>query len=353
MTPPTPDAQFVARLREWAAELGFQQLGVARAEPGRASERFREWLERGLHGDMDWLAGQAPLRLAPPSLVPGTVRVISLRMDYWRPDAYPAARLADEPERAWISRYALGRDYHRVMRPRLQRLADRIAAAIGPFGYRVFVDSAPVLEKPFAQQAGLGWIGKHTNLISRNAGSWFFLGEIFTDLPLPADAPATDHCGSCRSCIDACPTGAIIAPYVLDARRCISYLTIENRGPIPEPLRVAIGNRIFGCDDCQLACPWNRFARAAGEADFAPRQGLDRALLVDLFGWSEPEWQEKLAGSPIRRAGYEGWLRNIAVALGNGPPSPAAIGALSARRGHPSALVREHVDWALRRLGAG
>ncbi|MCC7258869.1 MAG: tRNA epoxyqueuosine(34) reductase QueG [Gammaproteobacteria bacterium] len=348
----SPDATFVDRLREWAAELGFQQLGVARPDPGPAGERLREWLGRGLHADMTWLDTQAAHRLAPADLVPGTVRVISVRMDYWRDDAYPASRLAHEPDRAWISRYALGRDYHRVMRPRLQRLADRIVAAIGPFGYRVFVDSAPVLEKPLAQSAGLGWIGRHTNLISHTAGSWFFLGEMFTDLPLPPDTPARDGCGSCQACLKACPTGAIIAPYVLDAARCISYLTIENRGSIPEPLRAAIGNRVFGCDDCQLACPWNRFARPSMEADFAPRQGLDRPSLVELFGWSEPEWQHRLAGSAIRRVGYAGWLRNLAVALGNGPASPEAIQALTARSDDASALVREHVAWALGRLRA-
>jgi epoxyqueuosine reductase len=279
--------------------------------------------------------------------------VIAARMDYWRADAYPASRLGGEGERAWISRYALGRDYHKVMRPRLQRLADRIGDAIGEFGYRVFVDSAPVMEKPLAEQAGLGWIGKHTNLINRTAGSWFFLGEIFTDLPLPVDEPASGHCGSCQTCIDVCPTGAIVAPYVLDARRCISYLTIENAGPIPEAYRAAIGNRVFGCDDCQLFCPWNKFAQASTEKDFAPRHGLDSGQLVTLFRWSEATWKEHTAGSAIRRAGYIGWLRNLAVALGNAPTSAAVRAALCSRADHDSELVREHVRWALARHPAG
>jgi epoxyqueuosine reductase len=339
----------VAEIRGWAADLGFQQIGIAEPDLAGASSRLREWLHNGFHGTMDWLSAHADRRERPALLVPGTLRVISARMDYWREDAYPAQRVAVEPERAWISRYALGRDYHKVLRSRLQNLADRIVGVVGPFGYRVFVDSAPVMEKPLAQQAGLGWIGKHTNLINRSAGSWFFLGEIFTDLPLPVDEPAADHCGSCRTCLDVCPTRAIVAPYVLDARRCISYLTIENRGPIPVELRPAIGNRVFGCDDCQLFCPWNKFARPSMESDFAPRHHLDREAIAALFLWSEETWSRNTTGSALRRAGYEGWLRNLAVALGNAPGCDAVHAALAARRDHPSELVREHVRWALSR----
>jgi epoxyqueuosine reductase len=274
----------------------------------------------------------------------------------WYPTARPAADLLDDSERALVSRYALGRDYHKVLRQRLRRLAHRIETAVGPFGYRVFVDSAPVLEKALAEKAGLGWIGKHSNLLHRRAGSWFFLGEIYTDLPLPVDRPAENHCGDCVRCIDACPTAAIVGPYRVDARRCISYLTIELKGPIPEDLRPLMGNRIFGCDDCQLVCPWNRFARFSEEDDFAPRNGLDDATLLRLFDWSEEEFLTRTEGSAIRRAGYQGWLRNIAVALGNARPQTASdravlIDALQRRRGDSTALVREHIDWALERLG--
>jgi epoxyqueuosine reductase len=346
-------ASLLPQIRRWAAELGFQQLGVAQPDLALAAERLREWIDRGYHGSMDWLPQRAALRENPALLVPGTIRVISVRMDYWREDSYPATRLHEEPGRAWVSRYALGRDYHKLMRRRLQRLAEHIATATGPFGYRVFVDSAPVMEKPLAQQAGLGWIGKHTNLINRNAGSWFFLGEIFTDLPLPEDAPGTDHCGSCVACLDVCPTGAIVAPYVLDARRCISYLTIENRGPIPVDLRPALGNRIFGCDDCQLYCPWNKFARPSAEPGFAPRHNLDREMLIALFLWDEPTWSRNTEGSALRRAGFRGWLRNLAVALGNAPASAAARTALASRLEYPDEMVREHVRWALARQGGG
>jgi epoxyqueuosine reductase len=340
------------RIRDWGRELGFQQVGFARTDPDGAAERLRRWLALGYHADMEWLASQAHQRTHADTVVPGTIRVISLRMDYWRADAFPARELLDDPERAWIARYALGRDYHRVVRPRLQKLADRIVGAIGPFGYRAFTDSGPVMEKPLAREAGLGWIGKHTNLINSHAGSWFFLGEIFTDLPLPVDQPAEDRCGSCRRCIDVCPTQAIVAPYVLDARRCISWLTIENTGPIPEALRSALGNRVFGCDDCQLFCPWNKFARHSPEDDFAPRHRLDRESLVELFRWDEERWLAATQGSAIRRVGYIGWLRNLAVALGNSPCSETVVAALEARRGHPSPLVREHVLWALSRHGA-
>jgi epoxyqueuosine reductase len=338
-------------IREFARELGFQQAGIAAPDLDRAGAHLREWLAAGCHADMDWLADQAALRTNPATLVPGTVRVISVRMDYWNEDTDPRRDVAHDGARAWIARYALGRDYHRVLRPRLQRLADRIAAEVGPYGYRVFVDSGPVMEKPLAQQAGLGWIGKHTNLISTTAGSWFFLGEIFTDLPLPVDQPATDHCGSCALCMEVCPTGAIVAPYVLDARRCISYLTIENTGAIPEPLRSAIGNRVFGCDDCQLHCPWNKFAQPSTERDFRPRHGLATAELVTLFLWDEPTWARATEGSALRRVSYECWLRNLAVALGNASAHPAVVAALEARADHASALVREHVAWALARQG--
>lgn len=349
--PFTPDATLLARLRDWATELGFSDLGVAGIDLAQAERRLQQWLADGFHGEMDYLARHGTRRSRPGELVPGTVRVICLRMDYWQPEAADAQALLDQPERGYVARYALGRDYHRIMRPRLARLAERIAAEIAPHGYRAFVDSGPVLEKPLAALAGLGWQGKHTNLISREAGSWFLLGEIYTDLPLPISEPATGHCGSCRACLDVCPTQAIIAPWVLDARRCISYLTIEQRGPIPEALRPALGNRIFGCDDCQLFCPWNKFAQPATEPDFRPRHGLDAPELAGLFGWSEAEWAGRTAGSAIRRAGYLGWLRNIAVALGNAPSSPEVLSALAARRDDPSALVREHVRWALDRHG--
>jgi epoxyqueuosine reductase len=272
-------------------------------------------------------------------------------MSYWRDDARDARATLEDPRAGYVARYALGRDYHKIMRRRLQRLADAIAELIGPFGYRVFVDSGPVLEKALARAAGLGWIGKHTNLLDRD-GSWFLLGELYTDLPLPSDAAVTEHCGSCRACLDVCPTQAIVAPYEVDARRCISYLTIELRGSIPEELRPAIGNRIFGCDDCQLFCPWNKFARPTEVGDFAVRHGLDGAALVELFAWSENDWQKRTEGSALRRAGYEGWLRNIAVALGNAPPDAAIVAALDARRDDPSPVVREHVQWALARQRA-
>jgi epoxyqueuosine reductase len=299
---------------------------------------------------MDWMVRRAHLRRDPGALVPGTLRVVSLRMDYLPPAAAdPGAVLADIA-RGYISRYALGRDYHRLLRRRIQQLADRIAQEIGPFGYRAFTDSAPVLEKALAEQAGLGWIGKHTNLLAREAGSWFFLGELFTDLPLPVDAAVDGHCGSCTACLDVCPTQAFRGPYDLDARRCISYLTIEHPGSISEDLRPLIGNRIYGCDDCQLVCPWNRFARVSVEPDFAVRHGMDAASLVELFGWDESTFLQRTEGMAIRRIGHERWLRNIAVALGNGPASAEAISALERMAQHPSELVREHVAWSLGRL---
>jgi epoxyqueuosine reductase len=337
----------LADVRAWAAELGFARIGVASIDLSADETHFAEWLREGFHGEMAYMSRHGLRRARPAELVPGTVSCLSARMDYWPPGAADAHEVLADPSVAYISRYALGRDYHKLMRHRLQRLCDRIAAAIGPFGYRAFVDSAPVLEKALARNAGLGWIGKHTNLIERNSGSYFFLGEIYLNLDLPADTASTAHCGSCSACLPACPTGAIVAPYRLDARRCISYLTIELEGPIPVELRRAMGNRIYGCDDCQLVCPWNKFARPAAEKDFQVRHGLDWTALAALFGWSEAEFVEKTRGSAIRRIGYQRWLRNIAVALGNAVSSEAVIEALRSREHDASPLVREHVRWAL------
>lgn len=340
-------ADLVATIKCWGRELGFQRLGIAALDLGAHEARLRDWLAAGCHGEMAYMVRHGIKRSRPAELVPGTVRVIAARMDYWPPAAAESWSVLQRPELGYVSRYALGRDYHKVLRRRLQRLAEQIATAIGPFGYRVFVDSAPVLEKALAARAGLGWIGKHSNLLDRRAGSWFFLGEIYVDLPLPADAPTTEHCGRCVACLEICPTQAIVAPYRVDARRCISYHTIELHGPIPLEFRHAIGNRIYGCDDCQLVCPWNRFARPSIEPDFRARHGLDAPNLIELFGWNETEFPRRTEGSAIRRIGHERWLRNIAVALGNAPRSPAVVAALRARLSHPSALVREHVVWAL------
>ncbi len=334
-------------IKRWGGDLGFQQVGISGTDLSGHEPHLLNWLGAERHGEMDYMVRHGLTRSRPADLVAGTQRIISARLDYWPAQAAPADELLGSPARAFVSRYALGRDYHKLLRRRLQQLADRIGAAIGPFGYRVFVDSAPVLEKALAQQAGLGWIGKHTNLINSKAGSWFFLGELYTDLELPIDAPDTDHCGSCQACIDICPTRAIVAPYQLDARRCISYLTIELRGAIPIELRPLLGNRIYGCDDCQLVCPWNRFAHASAEPDFAPRGGLDSATLAELFAWSETEFLSRTEGSAIRRIGHECWLRNIAVALGNAPHDPSIVMALRSRLDHPAELVREHVAWAL------
>jgi epoxyqueuosine reductase len=339
-----------ARIKDWGRDLGFAAVRIASADLPGAAESLAAWLAAGHHGEMDYMAAHGARRARPQELLPGTRAVIVARMDY-RPDAADAeANLADGG-RAYVSRYALGRDYHKVLRNRLQKLAERLTAEVGPGSYRVFVDSAPVMEVELATQSGLGWRGKHTLLLDRQAGSWFFLGEIYTDLPLPPDAPVSDHCGTCRACLDACPTGAIVAPYRVDARSCISYLTIELKGAIPEDLRPRIGNRIYGCDDCQLCCPWNREAPLTAEPDFAPRQELDTATLVDLFAWEKSDFATRLAGSPIHRIGYERWLRNIAVALGNAPGTPEIIAALGRRRDDESELVREHVRWALARHG--
>lgn len=339
------EAALKEAIRQAGRELGFAAVGFARAETDGAAAHLRDWLAAGCHGEMDYMARHAELRADPGQLHAGTVTVISAAVDY-----LPHGKIADDPEQAAVSRYAQGRDYHKVVRNRLQRLAAAISALAGPFGYRVFSDSAPVMEVHFAQQAGLGWRGKHTLLLSQQ-GSWRFLGEIYCDLPLPPDAPVADHCGTCTACLDVCPTRAITAPYRVDARRCISYLTIELAGAIPEELRPLIGNRIYGCDDCQLICPWNRFAQP-GDPEFAPRHGLDEARLVELFAWTEAEFNERLAGNPIRRIGHARWLRNIAVALGNAGDSVETRSALASRADHPSTIVREHVTWALARLHA-
>ena len=347
-----PDpAALALRFKALARAHGFQRCGISGIDLGEDESHLRDWLARGLYGTMDWMARHGDKRTRPSELVPGTVRVLSVGLDYGQDDAAAWDNLRDG-ERAYVARYALGRDYHKLMRNRLQKLADDIARDIGPFGHRVFVDSAPVLERALARDAGLGWIGKHTCLIDKDGGSWFFLGEIYLDLPLPVDAPAGEHCGTCMRCIDVCPTGAIVAPHRLDARRCISYLTIEHEGSIDEDLRPLVGNRIFGCDDCQLACPWNKFARRSDEPDFRARNDLDKATLVDLFAWSEGEFLRRTEGSASRRSGHERWLRNIAVALGNAPTTPEVVSALRSRRENPSPVVREHVEWALARHGA-
>ena len=339
-------------IKGWGRELGFARVGITGTRLEEDEARLLAWLDDGRHGEMRYMRRHGVKRSRPAALRPGTLSVIAARMDYWPgPSADPAGVLG-ESTRAYVSRYALGRDYHKVMRRRLKKLARRIEVVVGEFGYRAFVDSAPVLEKALARNAGLGWIGKHTNLLCRESGSWFFLGELYTDLPLPTDLPATEHCGTCRACIDACPSAAITAPYRLDARRCISYLTIELRGSIPVELRPAIGNRIFGCDDCQLVCPWNRFSSPSSEDDFSVRHRLDDSSLCDLFRWDEAEFDRKTRGSALRRAGYIGWLRNIAVALGNARRTDTVLDALEFRRDHPSPLVREHVQWALERHGA-
>jgi len=358
-SPLNTDAQSLASLRSslagWASALGFAEIRIADADLGDAEHRLDAWLQAGYHGHMDYMAAHGAKRARPAALVPGTLRVISARMDYLPRDTDEAhwrelefQRLADARQ-AVVSVYARGRDYHKVLRSRLQQLAEKMTAEVGPFGYRVFTDSAPVMEVEIAQRAGLGWRGKHTLLLNREAGSLFFLGEIYTDLPLPPDAPQQEHCGSCTRCIDICPTRAIVAPYQLDARRCISYLTIELKGAIPEELRPLVGNRVYGCDDCQLVCPWNRFARSSAEPDFAVRHGLDDVSLVELFAWDRATFESRMAGSAIYRIGYERWLRNLSVGLGNAPSTPEVIGALRARAGDASPLVREHVAWALAR----
>jgi epoxyqueuosine reductase len=345
-------AELAAQIRVWANELGFQAVGISDTDLSAAENGLLEWLALGLHGEMDYMANHGTKRSRPAELVPGTLRVISLRMNYAPPQSLGSWHVLAEGERAFISRYALGRDYHKVLRNLLAKLADKIRGVVADFDGRVFTDSAPVMEVELARKAGLGWRGKHTLLLSREHGSYYFLGEIYLNLPLPTDTPQLEHCGTCTRCIEICPTQAIIAPYRLDARRCISYLTIELKGSIPIELRPMIGNRIYGCDDCQLACPWNRFAQISVEPDFAVRHGLDDVSLVDLFAWDEAEFKTKLAGSAIYRIGHEQWLRNIAVALGNAPSSPSIIAALRSRSEHPSELVREHVSWALEKINS-
>jgi epoxyqueuosine reductase len=334
-------------LGERARALGFAALGVASIDIPEDERHLLKWLSHGFHGEMHYMQRHGVMRSRPQQLHPGTVRVVSARMDYWPAEARDARSVLADGRLAYVSRYALGRDYHKTLRRALTMLAMELQQRIGPFGYRVCVDSAPVLEKALARDAGLGWIGKHTNLIARERGSWFFLGEILTDLPLPVDERAGAHCGSCQACIPACPTGAIVAPWRLDARRCISYLTIEHHSAIPVELRKAIGNRIYGCDDCQLVCPWNKFAHAAAHPDFKVRHGLDAAALPQLFRWSAAQFEERMRGSAIYRIGYQRWSRNLAVALGNAPTAPDVIRALEERRADPSSLVREHVEWAL------
>ena len=346
---PANYAVLIAQIRAWAHELGFQAVGISDTDLSAAEKRLLEWLAFGLHGELDYMSKHGIKRSRPAELLPGALRVISLRMNCAPPNARDSWQVLAEGERAFISRYALGRDYHKVMRSRLAKLAEKIRGAATNFEGRVFTDSAPVMEVELARKAGLGWRGKHTLLLSREHGSRFFLGEIYINLPLPVDEPQQEHCGTCARCIDICPTKAIIAPYRVDARRCISYLTIELKGSIPFELRPLIGNRIYGCDDCQLACPWNRFAQASAEPDFALRHGLDDVSLSELFAWDVAEFNSKLAGTAIYRIGHEQWLRNIAVALGNAPKSAAVIAALESRTGDPSDMVREHVAWALAR----
>lgn len=343
-------ATLPARIDQWARELGFSAAGVSTQALDQDHAHLREWLAQGRHANMAFMARDMDMRTTPQVLRPGTISVISARLPY-HPQGMNAFEVLDDGHRAYISRYALGRDYHRVVRARLLKLGKRIEQAVGAHGYRVLCDSAPAMEKPLAREARLGWIGKHTLVLHRDAGSWFFLGEIYTDLPLPkpTEPPVKNLCGSCIKCITACPTGAIVAPYQVDARRCISYLTIEHHGSIPAELRPLMGNRIFGCDDCQLVCPWNRYAQIDVDADFAPRNGLDAAKLVDLFAWTEDHWLRKTEGMALRRVGYLRWLRNIAVALGNAPRTEAIIAALESRADHQDEHVREHVAWALER----
>lgn len=337
-------AQLATDIKVWGRELGFQQVGISDIALGEHPAHMQAWIARGFHADMDFMAD--PKRLHPAELIPGTARVISVRMDYW-PEDTRAPDILRDPTRAYISRYALGRDYHKTVRKRLQKFAERIQEAVGDFGYRAFVDSAPVMEKPFAEQAGLGWMGKHTVIINRNAGSYFFLGELFTDLPLPVDAPVSKHCGSCTACIDICPTQAIVAPYQLDARKCISWLTIEFEGMIPEELRRPIGNRVFGCDDCQLVCPWNRYAKASPESDFLPRGKFDSATLLELFQWSEAQYLRATEGMALRRALYPVFMRNIALGLGNAPHDPAIIAALEMKLPDAGDVLAEQIRWSL------
>jgi len=356
-------------IKDWGLELGFQQVGITDTDLAKDEKYLLKWLDQAMHGEMDYMQRHGRKRTRPAELIPGTIRVISVRMDYLPDEGEDPETILDNPEQAYVSRYATGRDYHKIIRNRLQKLAEKISYIAGEFNYRAFTDSAPVLEKAIARNSGLGWIGKHTNLINPAAGSWFFLGEIYTDLPLPVDEPfVTDHCGSCTACINVCPTQAIVEPYKVDARRCISYLTIELRESIPEEFRKELGNRIYGCDDCQIVCPWNKFTHHTSEKDFMIRNSLDFSTLIDLFNWTEEDFMKKTEGSAIRRIGYEAWLRNIAVALGNLLGNIVSnlsndmhvdnkasqetiyeevISVLEEKKSHPSSIVREHVEWAL------
>jgi len=340
-------AELAQNIKNWGNELGFQQTGITDTNLSHAEEKLLAWIAAGYVGEMAWMAQHGRKRSHPDELVAGTTRIISVRMDYQHSKFSNAESVLTNPKLGYVSRYALGRDYHKLMRKRLQKLADKIQHEIGDFAYRVFVDSAPVLEKPIAQKAGLGWVGKHSNILNRDAGSWFFLGEIYTNLPLPTDTVTSDHCGDCVACIDACPTQAIVKPYEVDARRCISYLTIELKGSIPLEFRKAMGNRIYGCDDCQIYCPWNRFANDTQETEFYPRHQLNAPLLLELFNWDEQTFMNNMEGSAIRRIGYESWLRNIAIAIGNAPTSEVVITTLKQREHDNSEIVREHVRWAL------
>lgn len=340
--------RLVQDIRQWGKALGFQQVGITDTGLQLAEQHLDQWLSEDMHGDMEYMARHGHKRSRPADLVPGTLRIISARMDYLPEPSRSSINILNDPMKAYVSRYALGRDYHKLMRQRLNKLSEQITEAIGDFGHRVFTDSAPVLEKAIAEKAGLGWIGKHSNLINRQAGSWFFLGEIFTDLPLPVDANAAEHCGSCHACMDVCPTQAIVEPFRVDARLCISYLTIEYRGVIDERLRPLLGNRIYGCDDCQLVCPWNRFSKLTDEADFNARRGIEDAELLELFSWTEQQFLDRFEGSAIRRIGFECWQRNIAIALGNAPHDASIVSALEQKRPIAPAMVAEHIEWALR-----
>lgn len=341
--------KLAAQIKDWGRQLGFDAVGISDLELQAHEEHLQHWISQGMHGEMDYMHKHGSKRTRPQELVIGTRRVISVRLDYAPADIEQAEQVLLEDDVGYISRYALGRDYHKVMRSKLKKLAQTINQEIGEFNYRVFTDSAPVMEKALAEKAGLGWIGKHSNLLDSKTGSWFFIGELYVDLPLPTDEKSSNHCGSCRRCIDVCPTDAIVGPYQVDARLCISYLTIELKGAIPVELRSKMGNRIYGCDDCQFVCPWNKFAQTTREPDFTPRSQLTDRKLLDLFDWSEQEFLDNTEGTAIRRIGYQAWLRNIAVALGNAEPSQAIVAALQRRRADASALVIEHIDWALQR----
>ena len=337
----------LADIKGWALQLGFADIGVSDIDLSEAEHRLFEWLDKGFHGSMSYMQHHGVKRTRPEQLIPGTISVLSLRMDYLPESQDNAISILRQADRAYVSRYALGRDYHKLIRQRLKQLVLKIQEQLGEFEYRVFTDSAPVMEKPLAEKAGLGWVGKHSNILNREAGSWFFLGEIYLNFALPESPSRENHCGECVSCIQVCPTQAIVAPYVVDARKCISYLTIENDGEIPLELRPLMGNRIYGCDDCQLFCPWNRFAKPNSQTDFKSRNQLDNASLSQLFSWSEAQFLTRFEGSPIRRIGYQNWLRNIAVALGNADKTTVNLEVLQARNNHPDERVRKHIHWAI------